>query len=146
MALQINQSSEGGHQTLTPPTISSEIVNAAPDISMTSNLDLDGRDQFGPNPAQVVLEKNSDIVELSTSRKGKRKMVDRGDDTDAHVPAGDGRFKRNRITTVAEEDSDIEYIGSWRPPTRIQTAVKMENMPIKLENPVSGSDVSAKPY
>jgi hypothetical protein len=100
------------HQALTPST-SSEIYNAAPDISL----------------------------------KGKRKMINPGEgDTDAHIPAGNGRFKRNRITTVAEEDSDIEYIGSWRPPTRTKTAVKMENMPIKLENSVSDSGVSAKPY
>ena len=157
MAPQINevQSSEGCDRTLvvSPPTNSSEIVNAAPDINMTSNLDLDGREQFVPNPAdsEVVLENSPDTVELSTSRKGKRKMIDRGGDTNAsaHLPAGDGGLKRYRITTVAEED-DIEYIGSWRPgKTRtkniiVQTAASV-NLPIKLENPVNDSDVSAKP-
>jgi hypothetical protein len=155
---QINQSSEleGGHQALIPP--SNETVNAAPDISMASNLDI------GPNPAEMVFEKSSDTMELSTSRKGnlKRKMIDRGCDSDAHaLPASDDSdegFKRNRIMAVAElqveEDSDIVYIGSWRPAagksTRtkniIQTAVKVENLPIKLQNPVSDSNVSAKLY
>ena len=61
--------------------------------------------------------------------------------------------KRNRIMTVEEEDSDIVYIGSWRPPsgkTRtkniIRKAVKIENVPIKLENLVPDSNVSAKSY
>jgi hypothetical protein len=132
---------EGGGRALTPPT-SSENVNVAPDIIMASNLDLDdGGEQFasGPNPAEVVLEKSSDV----STRKGKRKMIDRGDDT---TPVGNEECKRNRITTVAEEDSesDIEYIGSWRPRTKNIT-VKLENVPIKLENtPDSDSDVSAK--
>ena len=151
----IQQSSEGGDQALTASTCR-EIINAAPDISMASNLDLqvDDREPFGPDPAEVVLEKSSDIVELSTStsRKGKRKMTDRdpGDDTNAHVPAGDGGLKRHRMTMVMEEDSDIQYIGSWSPrKTRTknvrQTAVKLEHVSIKLENPVSESHVSAKP-
>ena len=132
---------EGGDRALTPPT-SSELVNVAPD--MASNMDLDdGGEQVGPNAVDVVLDNSPDI-----SRKGKRKMIDRGDDT--NNPAGEGGFKKNRITTAAEKDSDIEYICSWRPPkTRtkiIQTAVKMENVPIKLENPVSDSVVSAKSY
>lgn len=132
---------EGGDRALTPPT-SSELVNVAPD--MASNMDLDdGGEQVGPNAVEVVLDNSPDI-----SRKGKRKMIDRGDDT--NNPAGEGGFKKTRITTAAEEDSDIEYICSWRPPkTRtkiIQTAVKMENVPIKLENPVSDSVVSAKSY
>ena len=82
---QIQQPSEGVQvdRALTDTT-SSEIVNAAPDISMVSNLDLDGREQFGPNPAEVVLENSPDIVEL-ISRKGKQNMIDWGDDTNAHT-------------------------------------------------------------
>ena len=69
-------------------------------------------------------------------------MSDQGGDTNSHVPAGDGGFKR-RITMAAEDDSDIEYIGSRRPDNiqtknNIQTAVKIENL--------SDSNVSAKPY
>lgn len=148
---EVQQSSESGN--LTPPT-GSEIVNAnneiTLDISMASNLDLDGREKLESNPAIVVLEKSSDIMELSisTSRKGKRKMFDRGDDTNSRVPEGDEGFKR-RITMVEEDDSDIEFIGSWIPDkirtkNIIQTAVKMEDLPVKLESLVSDSDVSAK--
>jgi hypothetical protein len=102
-------------------------VFAPSDISMVANLDLrvDGREQFEPNPAEVVLEKGSSIVEHNSSRKCKRKMIDRGlgGDNSAHVPAaGDGEFKkRNRITMVEEEDySDIEYVGTWPGPGRPQ--------------------------
>lgn len=95
---------------------SSETANVAPDNSMASNLDLDGREQSGPsNPAALLLEKKIDTVEISTSRK--RKMVDR---SDTNVPADDEgiNLKRNCITIVEEEnsDSDIEFIGIlWRP-------------------------------
>ena len=146
------QQSEGGNRVLIATT-SSE-VNVVP-VSMAPNSDLNGREQFRPNPAEAVLEKSPDIVEFfSSSRKGKRRMTDREDDTNAHVPAIDGGFKRNRIMTIAEDDSDIEYIGTWRPPSRkprtknvIQTAVtvKTENLPIKLET-VSDLVVSAKSY
>ena len=104
-------------------------------------------------PASSEVEKSPDIVELSTSRKGKRKMMDR-DDSNPHVPVSDaGRVKRNRIMTVEEEDSDIVYVGSWRPTsgkTRtknfLRTTVKMENVPIKLEKLGSDSVVSARFY
>ena len=138
------QSIGGGGRTLTVPTTSSEIVNVAPDISIALNLDLDGKGQFGPIPAEVVLEKSSDVVEHSSSRKGKRKMIDQ--EGNSHVPAVDEVFKRIRMTVVEEDDSDIEYIGSWRPRNTIKTPVKMENVPIKLENLVSGSNVSVKSY
>jgi hypothetical protein len=158
---QINQSSEGGRQALTSPT-SSETVNAAPhaapDISMASNLDI------GHSPAEMVFEKSPDSVELIASSSGigtspsglKRKMngSDREGDVDhvAHVASnGEPEFKRKRITTVEEDDPDIIYIGSWTPPAGksrkrniARTAVKMENLPVKLENPVSDSNVSAK--
>ena len=95
----------------------------------------------------IVDGDNQMIPEPSISRKGKRKMFDQGGDTNARIPAGDGEIqKKYRITTVAEEDSDIEYIGSWRPGKIGQTALKMENLPVKLENPVSDSNVSVKPY
>jgi hypothetical protein len=155
---QNNQSSEGGHQALTPRsplTPSSETVNAAPDISMASNLDI------GPNPVEMIFKKSSEpsqaditSMELITSGKGnlKRKMIDRGCDSDAHASDdSDEGFKRNRIMTVAEEDSDIVYIGSWIPGKTvnrtkniIQTAVKVENLPIKLVSD-SNVPVSAKP-
>jgi len=51
--------------------------------------------------------------------------------------------KKTRVNMVEleEEDSDIEYIGSWRPSkTLTKTAVKIENVPIKLENLVSDLD------
>ena len=152
VAPQINeaqqQSTKAGDRTLTVPT-SSEIVNMAPDLDTCMSLNSDhdgGRKQFEPNYlADVVPEESSDIVELSPTRKGKRKMIDRelaGDNDSAHIPAGDGGLKRNCITIVEEEDySDIEYIGSWSPrkTKRVKTSVKMENVPMKLEN----SDVSA---
>ena len=149
---EVQQSSEGGDRAfVTAPTTTGTsnemIVNAGPDISM--DLDLDGKE----GPAEVVIKKNSDIAELSTSRKGKRKMVDRGDDANAHVLVGDGRVKRNRIMTAEEDDSDIVYIGSWTPAsdkTRTKniarTAVKIENVPVKLENLVPDLNVSAKSY
>lgn len=157
--VQQSESSKSGNRALTPPTTSSsEFVNADneitpdSDIIMASDLELDGREIFESNPAIVELEKSSDIVpvELSISRKGKRKTFDRGDDTNSRVPAGDEGFKR-RITMVEKDasDSDIEYIGSsWGPgkirTKIIQTAVKMEYFPVKLENLASDSDVSAK--
>lgn len=59
---------------------------------MASNMDLDdGGEQVGPNAVEVVLDNSPD-----TSRKGKRKMIDRGDDT--NNPAGEGGFKKKRIT------------------------------------------------
>jgi hypothetical protein len=149
---QINRLSEGGHQALTPPRpTSSETVNAAPDISMTSSSNLD----IGRNPAEMpVVEKSDMIVELGTSGKGdlKRKMnasgSDREGDTtdhhDAHVASDAGGFKRKRITTVEDSDSDIIYVGSWRPPAG--KTRKKEKLHIKLENPVSDSNVSAKPF
>ena len=87
------------------------------------------------NTSSEIVNAGQDIS--STSRKGKRKM-DQGDDsTNAHVPVGDG-IKRNRIMTVEEEDSDIVYIGSWRPITG-KTHIKFENL-------VSNSVVSVKSY
>jgi hypothetical protein len=108
------------------------------DISMASNLDLDGRGRSGLNPAQAVLEKSPDVVEItSPSRKGKRKMIDREDDSNAKVPiiVGGSNLKRNHIMMIEEEDhSDIEYIGIWkcRTPKNTQNIVKAENVPIKL--------------
>lgn len=81
--------------------------------------------------------------------------------TPVPVPAraSDRRLERNRITRIAEEDPDIEYIGSlsWTRPRRpgktrtkniMRTAVKTVNLPIKLpvENPVSDAKVSVKTY
>ena len=153
MVPQINevqqQSTEGSDLTIPAST---EIVNAAPDVIMTLNLDIDGREQLEPNPVEVslLLGKSSDIVELSPTRQGKRKMVDRGGDNSAGVPAGDGGFKKKHKTMVEEDDySDIEFIGSWSPRKtnkKVKTTVKMENLPINLENPVSASNVSAKSY
>ena len=133
MAPQINEaqqseSSEGGDRALTGPT---------PHTTTSSSGIVNADNQITP--------------ELDISRKGERKMFDQGGDTNASVPAGDGEIKKHHITTVAEEDSDIEYIGSWRPgkirtKNIIQTTVKMENLPVELENPVTNSDVSVKPY
>ena len=150
--IQINQSSEGGHQALTPPTTSSETVNAAaPDIStMASNLDVGRNLQVAENS----LEKSPDIVELGTSGKleGDLKRKMNGSDREGDTTDHDGESKIKRIKTVEEEDPDIICLGSWKPPQAgksrkkdfTRTAVKMENLPIKLENPVSDSNVSVK--
>lgn len=94
----------------------------------------------------LTIKKRFDRVDVSSSRKGKRKMIDRVGDS---IAAGNGGFKRNcTIVPVEEEDSDIEYIGSWRP-SKIQSPVESEKVLIKLENLVScseASDVSAKFY
>ena len=127
----------GGDRALTPPTCT-ESVDMAQYINMASNLGPDDGEQFGPNPAEVVLEISSDII----SSKGKRKMIDCGDDTD---PAGEGEFKRHRITTEAEEDSDIEYIGSPASlQTKKQTAMKMEDSSLPIKFMTTDSDVSVK--
>ena len=148
MAPQINEaqqlSTEGGDQ------LNMTVPNVTPDIIMTSILDIDGREQLEPNPVEVLLslEKSPDIVELSPIKTGKRKMIDRGGDDSAGVPAGDAGFKKKHKTMVEEDDySDIEFIGSWSPRKtnkKVKTTVKMENVPVKLENPMSASDVSAK--
>ena len=114
-------------------------VCGPPQINNQQSTEGDGR--------ASTVKNDSDIVEhSSSSRKGKRKMIDRVGES---IATGDGGFKRNRTITIVPEDSDsdIEYLGSWRPNKRtniIQTAVKTENVPIKLENLVSDSDVSTK--
>jgi hypothetical protein len=93
-------------------------------------------ERSGLNPAEAKLEKSPDDVEItSPSRKGKRKMIDREDDSHVPISVGGSNLKRNRIMTIEEEDhSDIEFIGIWkcRTPKITQKVVKAENVPIKL--------------
>lgn len=128
--------SEGGSRALTPPA-GSNIVNVLSevptDVEMASNLDLNARGE--PNPVHATLEQSPDIVGLNiSSRNGKRKFSERG------VPADDGGSKAASMTIAVEEDSDIEYIGSWSPCKKVRTKnsirslVKMGNLPIKLES------------